>query len=220
MVWLSRPEETRMETKPLLIIIALVTLIETLGAQGLGKCLDSPLVIVGMMRLLEGMVIVVTIKLLKKDLVSIGLIKGQWLKGIYRGLIWSVSFGLIALLGFVILKLCGINPLELLRTALPAKTSYLMAFFIIGGLVSPITEELFFRGVLFGYLRQWGFLPALLLSTAAFTGAHISAGIPITQIIGGLVFGWAYEREKNLLIPMIIHITGNMAIFTIAAVMH
>jgi membrane protease YdiL (CAAX protease family) len=40
--------------------------------------------------------------------------------------------------------------------------------------------------------------------------------IPITQLIGGILFAVAYEIEKNLLVPITIHFMGNLAIFTLS----
>jgi hypothetical protein len=60
-----------------------------------------------------------------------------------------------------------------------------------------VAEEIFFRGLIYGYLRRWGFWPALALSTLIFTLLHTgAAGILLPQIVGGLVFAAAYEIEK------------------------
>ena len=42
----------------------------------------------------------------------------------------------------------------------------------------------------------------------------ISMG-PVTQIVGGVVFCLAYEKEKSLLVPIVIHMLGNAALFTL-----
>jgi uncharacterized protein len=43
--------------------------------------------------------------------------------------------------------------------------------------------------------------------------------LPVTQIIGGLLFAVAYEVEGNLLVPITIHALGNLAIFTAYLIM-
>ena len=39
--------------------------------------------------------------------------------------------------------------------------------------------------------------------------------LPLTQIVGGIVFAIAYEKEKNLMVPVTIHCLGNLAIFSL-----
>jgi membrane protease YdiL (CAAX protease family) len=89
----------------------------------------------------------------------------------------------------------------------------------VGGVVSPIAEEVFFRGILYGFLRRWGVLVAVVGSTVIFVLAHpIISGIRLTQIVGGLVFAVAYEVEGNLMVPITIHALGNLAIFSLSLV--
>ena len=90
--------------------------------------------------------------------------------------------------------------------------------YIVGAIIGPIAEEIFFRGLLFTYLRHWGMIPALILSTAAFVLIHPVQGMAVTQIIGGLLFGISFEFEKNLMVPIVIHVAGNTAIFTLPAI--
>ena len=86
-----------------------------------------------------------------------------------------------------------------------------------GYVIAPVAEEIFFRGILYGFFRQWGIMVALVISTALFVISHaIGSGLPITQVIGGLLFAVAYEIEKNLLVPIIIHSLGNLAIFCLS----
>jgi len=80
-----------------------------------------------------------------------------------------------------------------------------------------MTEEVFFRGILYGFLRRWGIAVALVLSTCAFAFTHgLGHGFPLTQVVGGILFAAAYEVEKNLLVPISIHCLGNLAIFSLS----
>ena len=139
--------------------------------------------------------------------------------GLKRGVVWSAGFGLLVLLGGVLLYVMGINPLSLIYTPLPADSGHILLVFIVGGIIAPIMEEIFFRGVLYRFLRRWGALTAILLSTLAFVLAHpVFPDVPITQIVGGLLFALAYEIEKNLVAPITIHSLGNMAIFGLSLI--
>jgi membrane protease YdiL (CAAX protease family) len=58
---------------------------------------------------------------------------------------------------------------------------------------------------------------ALIGTTVIFVLAHaIISRIPLTQIVGGIVFAVAYEVEGNLMVPITIHVLGNMAIFALS----
>ncbi|GAF95541.1 unnamed protein product [marine sediment metagenome] len=49
-----------------------------------------------------------------------------------------------------------------------------------------------------------------------FVLAHpIFLGIPLAQVVGGIVFAVAYEMEGSLMVPITIHVLGNLAIFTL-----
>jgi membrane protease YdiL (CAAX protease family) len=78
-----------------------------------------------------------------------------------------------------------------------------------------VTEELFFRGILYGYFRRWGIFPALFLSTLFFVLLHPVKALAVTQTVGGVLFAAAYEIEGNLLVPITIHVLGNLAIFSL-----
>ena len=93
----------------------------------------------------------------------------------------------------------------------------MMLFFLVGGVVAPVAEEILFRGLVYGFLRRWGAILAVILSTALFALAPPLRGLPLTQIVGGLLFASAYEMENNLLVPITIHVLGNLAIFTLSA---
>ncbi len=85
-------------------------------------------------------------------------------------------------------------------------------------LVGPAAEEVFFRGLLYGWLRvRWGIRPALGLSAALFALLH---GDPVAfvPILGlGLLFGWVYERTGSLLAPVSIHVLHNAGMLALAS---
>jgi len=91
-----------------------------------------------------------------------------------------------------------------------------LIYLVIGGVIGPVAEEIFFRGILYGFFRRWGVYAAVALSTSLFVLPHLTGdSLPFTQIVGGIVFAAAYERENNLMVPITIHCLGNLAIFSI-----
>ncbi len=149
-------------------------------------------------------------------LTAVGWGPGTWSDGLRRGALWSLGFALAAGIGMALLIGAGKNPIAMMRFPLPADPVELMLFFIVGGLIAPIAEELCFRGILYTYFRRWGVIIALIASTAIFVALHAVKGIPLTQMVGGIVFAIAYETSGNLTVPITIHTLGNLAIFTLS----
>lgn len=208
-------EASKIKIKTLCISLATIAFIEVATRIVVSGTYFNTMMILCTARLLETVLIVLIVLIWGKGMPSIGLAPSTIVRGIKKGLIWSAAFGLVTFLAFIALFLFDINPLKFIHTHLPGKTSEIILFFLIGGIVGPIAEEVFFRGMLYGFFRRWGILVALILTTLIFVLAHpVFPGIPATQVVGGLIFAVAYEVEGSLMVPITIHILGNMAIFT------
>lgn len=147
----------------------------------------------------------------------LGLDRSTLVPGIRHGLIWSAGFAAAAGLMFLGLFMAGENPLAMIRSPLPASPADKALFFFVGGIVAPAAEEAVFRGLFFGYLRRWGLIAAILISTVLFAALHLPT-IPVTQIVGGVVFAIAYHTSGSLVTPIAIHTLGNLAIFTLSLI--
>ncbi|MDY6952228.1 MAG: CPBP family intramembrane glutamic endopeptidase [Thermodesulfobacteriota bacterium] len=202
-----------------IFLLSIAALLITEGAISFVAC-DTPCLpmpILGATRVVEISLFLLIVSVWGRGVPSIGLEKANLASGLHQGLIWSAMFGLFALLGFGILYVAGRDPVHLIRTHLPSGTAELLLFFTVGGLVAPVAEEIFFRGIVYGFLRRWGMVVALVGSTLIFVLAHaIQSGIPLTQIVGGIVFAVAYEITDNLMVPITIHVLGNTAIFALS----
>ncbi len=204
-----------MEAKQVKLETLLISLAAIAGTEGLGWFVISVLqwdsmIILGLTRLSEAALILLIVSILEKGLSSVGLASSQMLPGVKKGIIWSAGFGMIVFFAFLVLFLLGTDPLALIRTPLPLNQVDMILYFVVGVLVAPIAEEVFFRGILYGFFRKWGVFAALLLSTFLFVLPHPG----ITQMIGGTLFAVAYEMEGSLMVPILIHASGNMAIFS------
>lgn len=86
-------------------------------------------------------------------------------------------------------------------------------FILLVGVLSPIAEELLFRGVLFAWLRRHtGFWIAGVLSALVFAGAHGIPDIILPTAILGLLFAWIYERTGSLWPAMLAHVAHNLLV--------
>ena len=210
-------EAGRIEIKTVLISVVMVAVIE--AAVGIAASMGaySSILLLGAARLFEAVLIVLIVLIRERGLSSIGLTPSSMFSGLKRGLVWSAGFGTIVLLVSAALFAAGINPITLIHTRLPAGRNEIVLFFVIGGMISPVAEEIFFRGIIYGFLRRWGVFAAVALSTLAFILAHpAGSGFPLPQITGGILFAVAYEKEGNLIVPITIHTLGNIAIFSLA----
>ncbi|MDX2446732.1 MAG: CPBP family intramembrane metalloprotease [Desulfobacterales bacterium] len=196
----------------ILAVESLATLLNTHGA--------APILIVGGARSLEIILLLGICCVAESNGIrALGILPKRILPGLYKGFFWSAGFGAMVGLVAVILIMAGLHPADLIAANLPSTQPGLFFFFAVGGIISPVAEEIFFRGILYGYFRRWGIWAALLLSTTVFVMAHaILHRIPLPQIVGGILFAIAYEKERNLMVPITIHVLGNLAIFTLTMV--
>ena len=193
-----------------------VAAIEVLARWGIGQWGLAPLGGTGLARLLDIAWLGLVVSACPHGWAQIGLGRANWRPGLRRGLIWSAGFGFLAALGWAGLHLAGMDPLRFIQPGPVAGRATPALLFLVGGFIGPVAEEIYFRGLVYGGLRRWGFWPALALSTLMFSLLHAAGpGVPITQIVGGLVFAVAYEIEKSLLVPITIHVLGNLAIFSL-----
>lgn len=86
-----------------------------------------------------------------------------------------------------------------------------LVLFIGVGILAPISEELFFRGLIYDWFRQrWAIWVSIVMSSAWFALGHIdSIGVAVSSFLMGCVIAWVYERTKSLWFAIAIHIITN-----------
>lgn len=212
-------EAKEISIRTLILCLAAVLVVELGMRMVTAKPVNNPMLILGGARLLEILLIILIVLTWGKGLPSIGLARSEMISGLKMGLLWSAGFGALASVASVGLFFFGINPLTFIKARLPTQTGDLILFLIVGGTFGPVAEELFFRGVLYGFLRRWGVIVAVVLSTLIFVLCHpIGHGIPVTRLVGGLLFALAYEFGGSLIVPITIHALGNLTIFTVSLI--
>lgn len=199
-----------------ILTLVVVTTTELLGGLIIGRLAGSPLFWLAMLRLAQTGAIVWIVAKQENGLSIIGWSLSTWPEGFKKGTVWSMGFGLMAGCAMLVIYSLGHNPLLLVRSPLPAANPELTMFFLTGGFIAPVAEELCFRGIIYTYFRRWGIPLALTASTAIFVVLHGPHGLPVTQIVGGIVFAIAYEISRNLMVPITIHALGNLAIFSLS----
>jgi membrane protease YdiL (CAAX protease family) len=73
--------------------------------------------------------------------------------------------------------------------------------------ITPLAEELLFRGALFGWLRQWWPAWATIAATAAaFAGIHGFLVVMPGVLVFGIVTGWVRERTGWVAAGFVTHV--------------
>ncbi|WP_289355499.1 type II CAAX endopeptidase family protein [Paenibacillus sp. S-12] len=78
---------------------------------------------------------------------------------------------------------------------------------VSAGIISPVYEEIFYRGFIYRWLRtRVGMGGAILISALIFTAAHYPTtnAMPV-NFIGGVIFAWAYERTGSVVPAILVH---------------
>ncbi|MGD9174197.1 MAG: CPBP family intramembrane metalloprotease [Desulfobacterales bacterium] len=210
-------EANKIKLSTVIISIAVIVIVEITTRLLITHNHLAHLTGLGLARLAEIILLLIIVKVWQQHLSTIGLASSKIYYGIKKGLVWAVAFGVAAGIVLLIIHLVGINLSGLFQMRLPSESSRLVTFLLVGALIAPIAEEIFFRGILYSFFRRWGIPTAVILSTILFILPHSSGTtLPVTQLIGGILFAVSYEIEKNLWVPIMIHSLGNLAIFTLA----
>lgn len=87
---------------------------------------------------------------------------------------------------------------------------------LLFGVVSPLTEEIVFRGVIFNRLKKY--FPvwiAILTSAVLFGGYHGNLVQGIYGFLLGIVIAWLYEVAGKFRIPVMFHAFANISVFLV-----
>lgn len=94
------------------------------------------------------------------------------------------------------------------------------ATFIVGlflyGVISPVTEELVYRGIAYQRMkRSFGVLPAMLFSAALFGALHGNWVQASYGMLMGLLLAWVYEKNEGILASVVVHIAANIGVYAL-----
>ena len=84
------------------------------------------------------------------------------------------------------------------------------------GILSPVVEELVFRGIVFRFLkRQMETLAAVIGTALLFGGFHGNIVQMIYGSLMGIVLAICYEKYGKLGAPVLVHSAANIAVYTV-----
>ncbi|PLR89340.1 CPBP family intramembrane metalloprotease [Bacillus sp. T33-2] len=128
-------------------------------------------------------------------------------------IVWTVVLIAASLLILTLMELFQIGVENRKTESLKANMTWLTFSigFISAAIISPIYEEIFYRGFLYKWVRmKWGVSTGVLFSSLIFTIVHIPTynTLPV-NFISGMIFAWTYEKSGSILPGIIIHGTFN-----------
>jgi membrane protease YdiL (CAAX protease family) len=83
----------------------------------------------------------------------------------------------------------------------------------------PVGEEVFFRGFIYGTLRRWGRVSAVVLSSVLFAAVHLQIVHFLPILVLGVVLALLYERTGSLAGSIAVHGINNL-IAVLASLYH
>lgn len=90
---------------------------------------------------------------------------------------------------------------------------------ILYGMISPLAEEVVFRGVIYNRLRRfYGPAVGIVVSGVLFGVFH---GNPVQGVYGaclGMLMAYLYERSRSFLIPVLFHAVANLTVYISARI--
>ncbi|MCM1465830.1 MAG: HAD hydrolase-like protein [Bacteroidales bacterium] len=95
------------------------------------------------------------------------------------------------------------------------------AYFLVGiicyGVISPIAEELLFRGIFYNYMKRfWNVKTAILLSAAVFGVYHMNFIQGVYAFFMGCLIAYSYDYFGSFVAPVCIHIAANILAYSMS----
>lgn len=87
----------------------------------------------------------------------------------------------------------------------------LLLLILSTGIIGPIFEEILYRYIFYNRLkRKNNIKKSILINSIVFAISHLSIIKVIYAFLLGIVLNIYYEKYKNIKVPIIIHISGNL----------
>lgn len=97
-------------------------------------------------------------------------------------------------------------------------SAMLVVGLICYGIITPIAEEILFRGVMFTCMRRFMNLKLAILISAFFFGAyHMNAVQGVYAFVIGCLMAYAYEYFGNFYVPLAVHALSNLLVYSLSS---
>lgn len=90
---------------------------------------------------------------------------------------------------------------------------------ILYGLISPITEEIIFRGITYNRMKRFfGVIPCVIVTSLLFGGFHANLPQFLYGTCMGVLMALVYEWVKTFAAPLLFHMAANVFVFVLSFV--
>ncbi|MCU0498237.1 MAG: CPBP family intramembrane metalloprotease [Anaerolineae bacterium] len=88
---------------------------------------------------------------------------------------------------------------------------FALLLILFAGILIPFAEELFFRGVVFAWIRdRWGLSVGVIVSSVVFGLLHVSLGSVVAITLLGAICALAYQRTGSIWVAVALHAGNNL----------
>jgi membrane protease YdiL (CAAX protease family) len=131
----------------------------------------------------------------------------------------AIGLGVVAAFGVSVLAIDLVSRIfmekGLLSLLLPRQPlDQWVSLFFIGCLIGPFVEELFFRGLLYAWMRE-SLAPVYCIILTSLLFACLHGNISVIQLTGGILFASIYEWRRNIWAPFVVHALANIGLWVI-----
>lgn len=230
----NKPWRSRDAFYAIIMLIAVIILFRVFegmldGTKGLPASLRVAIYIIFSYIAIVGIVLYFTVVKYKTEIKDLGLTKFNIGKAFLLSVVWFLGLQIaIQLYGRVVTVACNllhVCPPQSVNTRIPdlfgrGSFGFSMAI-LVGVLIGPFIEELFFRGFLYtAFKHTLGVPGGIVVSSLIFGFFHTSPWLIFPTALIGAALAYLYEKNGSLGYPFVLHSLNNVISIIIVYVMY
>ena len=130
-----------------------------------------------------------------------------------RIIFWTILYIALGILYIIGLEMLGFGTDNSKTESVQNNKTFLgfIIAFLSAAVISPIYEEIFYRGFIYTWLRQrFSIWPSVITSSFIFMLVHIPTyNTLVFNFFGAFILAWLYEKTESIVPSMIVHATFN-----------
>ncbi len=211
-------ERKKIETKHVLFIFIVQTILATLFSLVTIFLQNKELAVLlnyGFSQLALAIAVLFIVQMQRLDFFDAVPIKKRKINWLILALMPIIAVALLAqntllLSGFAVLMESLNIELNVPLPDLTKNAGVFIGAIILIGIVPPIVEEIYFRGVVLSAIKNRGMVYAVLVNATVFALAHMNVAQLVHQFIVGALLAYIVLKTDNIWYAIAIHMTNNI----------